>query len=113
MFTDEEIQRILDGAREDAITKMRENLVDNVSRTTKWELEQKIKATVLEWFDKEMKPTIIETLDTQREIIAQTSLDVAKVVAQAASKAIVEQFAEQLSSEWKRKEFLKAALGLK
>ena len=108
MFSEEEMQAILEGAKDDIRASLVEEMRKGMKDTVKWELQKELQIIIQEYIKDEIVPEARAALTEDKPVILKAVIEGANEAGNLLCAAIVEDFKEKLSKSWTRSNILKA-----
>lgn len=108
MFTEEEIAKILDDAKDELRANLVEDMKSQMKASVEYTLGAEVRKVVVEYVKDEIVPGLKARLIDDRPIILKAAIASANEVGEMLSRALVEDMKEKLGKDYTRRNILNA-----
>ena len=108
MFTEEEIAKILDDAKDELRANLVEDMKNQMKSSVEYTLGAELRKVVAEYVKDEIVPDLKARLIDDKPIILKAAINSANEVGEILSKALVEDMKEKLGKDYTRRNILNA-----
>lgn len=111
VFTQEQIQELLDAAKPSVIESIKNDLIRNVTYDVREAAGRLIQEHIQAWIKENVLPELSKQLVESKESLISVGVAAAPQLVQQIATAMTEALAENLKNTWERKKIFEALLG--